>query len=243
MLVVNRDGTELRNLTRRGCTGDCLGYSEPAWSPDGREIAVMGAVGPLPADGPPPVVGIFVMDADGSNVRQLTQLQPNSGTEDHQPTWSPDGRRIAFMRSNNTIDPENASSIYVIDADGGHLELVRRMPRKWPGAGAPDWSPDGKRLLFSTFCWFGPCGQPPTGAQLFTLKPNGEGLRRVTHLAGNSYNAGWSPDGKKIVFAHHRRLGPEGDIYTINADGTGVRRLSHRPKLDAHRPDWGRGSR
>jgi Tol biopolymer transport system component len=57
----------------------------------------MGAIGPPPADGPPPVVGIFVMNADGSNVRQLTQLQPNSGTEDHQPIWSPGGRRIAFM--------------------------------------------------------------------------------------------------------------------------------------------------
>jgi Tol biopolymer transport system component len=243
VMVVNRDGSGLRDLTRTACTGDCLGYAQPAWSPNGRRIAVMGAIGPLPSDGPPAVVGIFVMDANGSNVRQLTQLQPNSGTEDHSPTWSPDGRRIAFMRANNTAAPENASAIYTVKADGSDLRLVRRMPRKWPGAGAPDWSPDGKRLLFSTFCWFGPCGQAPTGAQLFTIKPNGDGLRKLTHLRGNSYNAGWSPDGRKIVFAHHRALGPEGDIYTINADGSGVRRLTHKPKLDSHRPDWGRASR
>jgi TolB protein len=243
ILVVSRDGTGLRNLTKEGCAGDCLGYGEPAWSPDGRRIAVMGAIGPLPADGPPPVVGIFVMNADGSHVHQLTQLEPNSGTEDHQPTWSPDGDRIAFMRSNNTLAPENASSIYIIHADGTNLQLVRRMPRRWPGAGAPDWSPDGRRLLFSMFCWFGPCGQSPTGAQLFTVKPNGEHLRKLTHLAGNSYNAGWSPDGKRIVFAHNRALGPEGDIYTMNADGTGVRRLTNKPTLDSHRPDWGSAAR
>ena len=239
VLVARRDGTGLRNLTRDGCSGDCLGDGEPAWSPDGRQIAFGRAIGPVPPDGPPPIVGIFVMDADGSNVRPLTQLEPSSGTEDHAPTWSPDGTRIAFMRSNNTAEPADASAIYTVGSDASDLQLVRRMPRKWPGAGAPDWSPDGKRLLFSTFCYFGPCGQPPTGAQLFTVKPNGHGLRKLTNLPGNSYQPAWSPGGEKIVFARHRRLSPTGDIYTMRADGTGVRRLTNAPKLDSHAPDWG----
>jgi len=239
ILVARRDGKILRSLTRGNCKGDCVGDGRPDWSPDGRRIAFQRIVGPVPEDGPPPIVGIFVMDADGSNVRQLTQLEPNSGAEDDQPSWSPDGSRIAFMRSNNTKEPVDASAIYTVGSDGSDLRLVRRMPRKWPGAGEPDWSPDGKRLLFSTFCAFGGCGQPPTGAQLFTVKPNGRSLKKLTDLPGNSYQPAWSPDGKKIVFARHRRLSDEGDIYTMRADGTRLRRLTNRPKLDSHRPDWG----
>lgn len=237
VFVVNRDGTGLRNVTRGICTGDCLGDEDGAWSPDGRQIAFIRGIGPLPADGPPPVVGVFVMDADGSHVRQLTQLRPGSDTEDHGPTWSPDGRRIAFMRSDKATD---TSAIYTVNADGGGLRLVRRMPHEWPGAGEPDWSPDGSRLLYTTYCLFGNCGQPATGAQLFTIDPNGRRLRQLTDLPGNSYNGRWAPDGKKIVFARNRRLGPEGDVYTMNADGTGVRRVTHTPELDAHAPDWGR---
>ncbi|HYN52897.1 MAG TPA: hypothetical protein VES62_18400 [Thermoleophilaceae bacterium] len=134
----------------------------------------------------------------------------------------------------------DASSIFTVEPDGSDLQLVRRMPRKWPGAGAPDWSPDGKRLLFSTYCYFGSCGQPPTGTQLFTVRPNGRGLRKLTRLPGNSTQPAWSPNGKRIVFARNRRLGPEADIYTMRADGTGVRRLTNAPKLDSHAPDWGR---
>jgi Tol biopolymer transport system component len=238
VLVVRPGGTGVRNLTRAGCSGDCVSSEYPSWSPDGRRIAFERALGPLPSVGPPPIVGIFVMNADGSNVRQLTQLKPNSGSEDHGPSWSPDGRRIAFMRSNNTIAPVDASAIYSVNADGSDLRLVRRMPRERPGAGTPNWSPDGRRLLFSTYSRFGSSGQAPTGAQLFTVKPNGRGLRQLTHLPGNSYNPAWSPDGSKIVFARNRTVGPEADLFTMNADGTQVRRLTHSPELRAGWPDW-----
>jgi TolB protein len=238
LLVTRPDGTGVRNLTRASCTGDCLSDEYPVWSPDGRRIAFERALGPAPIVGPPPVVGIFVMDADGSNVRQLTQLEPNSGSEDHSPSWSPDGRRIAFMRANNTVAPVDASAIYTVNADGGEPRLVRRMPLDRPGAGSPNWSPDGSRLLFSTYCRFSSCGQAPTGAQLFTVKPNGRGLRQLTHLPGNSYNAAWSPDGRKIVFARNRTVGAGADLSTMNADGTHLRRLTHKPELRAGWPDW-----
>jgi Tol biopolymer transport system component len=233
LLLVRPDGTGVRNLTRAGCTGDCLSSEYPAWSPDGTQIAFERALGPRPV-GPPRLVGIFVMDADGSNVRQLTQFEPNSGSEDHGPSWSPDGRRIAFIRVTTAL----RSAIYTVNADGSGLRLVRRMPRDRPGAGTPNWSPDGRRILFSTYCRFSSCGQAPRGAQLFTVKPNGRGLRQITHLPGNSYNGAWSPDGRKIVFARNRTVGPTADLYTINVDGTRLRRLTHNPELRAQWPDW-----
>lgn len=170
LLLVRPDGAGVRNLTRAGCSGDCLSSEYPVWSPDGRQIAFERALGPRPV-GPPRLVGIFVMDADGTNAHQLTQFEPNSGSEDHAPSWSPDGRRIAFLRVTTAL----RSAIYTVNADGGGLRLVRRMARKWPGSGTPNWSPDGSRLLFSTYCRFSICGAPPTGAQLFTANPTGAG--------------------------------------------------------------------
>ena len=245
VLVVNRDGTQERNLTRRTCTGACLGSEEPAWSPDGRRIAFMRAVGPFSDAGFPAVVGLFVMDTDGSNIRQLTQLEPNSGTEDHFPTWSPDGRQIAFLRWNGTARPRNASAIYSVDAEGGDPRLLRRIPRRWPGGGTPDWSPKGRRILFTTYCYFRDCGAPATGAQLFTMNPDGGELRKLTRVKGNAFQGGWSSDGNSIVFTRNRLAGAVSDIYTMKADGSKLRRLTHAngPELFADYPDWTGGMR
>jgi TolB protein len=241
LIVVNADGSHPRNVTKRNCTGDCLGSEQPAWSPDGERIAFSRAIGPVPPDGPPPIVGIFVTDATGGHLHQLTQLVPNSGTEDHTPNWSPDGERIAFMRSNNTKHPENASSIYTIDEHGGDLTLVRQMPKKRPGSGVPKWSPNGRRILFDTYCLFGFCGQPQTGSQLFTIRPNGERLRTLTHFPGNSYDGSWSPSGQRIAFSRNPKVccPPTGDLYVMRRVGTHVRRLTHAPRRDNHNSDWG----
>src|SRR5918995_1831224 len=133
LYVIDRNGRGLRNLTP-GCVQPCLGSEEGEWSPDGRQIAFVRAIGPIPEDGPPPIVGLFLMNADGSNVRQITQLTPNSGTEDHNPSWSPDGRQIVFMRVRQGGRPPDTSAIYVVDSDGANLRLIRRMPPHRPGA-------------------------------------------------------------------------------------------------------------
>jgi TolB protein len=245
LIVANADGSDPRDVTQANCTGNCVGSEQPAWSPDGTKIAFSRALGPVPPAGPPPVIGIFVTNADGSNLQQLTQPTANSGTEDHTPSWSPGGGRIAFMRANNTTRPENASSIYVMGADGSNVTRIRRMPRKWPGSGVPKWSPDGRRILFDTYCLFGDCGQPRTGTQLFTIRPDGKGLRKLTHLPGNSYDGSWAPSGRRIVFSRNPKVccPPSGDLYTMRANGQDVRRLTHAPRRDNHNPDWGRPPR
>jgi Tol biopolymer transport system component len=241
VFAVNRDGTNERNLTRNSCSGACLGSEEPAWGPGGHRVAFVRAFGPISPDGNAARVALFVMDADGSNVRQLTQLEPNSGTEDHFPSWSPDGSRIAFLRWNASVRPRNASAIYTVHAAGGNERLLRRIPRRWPGGGTPDWSPDGSRILFTTYCYYRGCDAPATGAQLFTMNPAGGDLHKLTHVKGNAYQGGWSATGKRIVFTGNRRADGVSDIFTIRADGSKLRRLTHakRPELFADYPDWG----
>jgi len=87
--IMNADGSRLRKLTAFGPGGRAY---DPAWSPDGKQIAFSGA----------PAVDnesdIYVMSANGRNVRPLTDFGPTEELDDESPTWSPDGQRIAFAR-------------------------------------------------------------------------------------------------------------------------------------------------
>ena len=92
--LMDIDGKNVRQLTK-GIALD----SNPAWSPDGKQIAFRSAR----AGG-----GIYVMNANGKNVRRLTFFE-----EDQHPTWSPDGKQIAFISLRDPIP-----KVYVMDADG-----------------------------------------------------------------------------------------------------------------------------
>jgi hypothetical protein len=81
-------------------------------------------------------VGIFVMNADGTHVRRLTQRAGTFGTEDHAPSWSPNGKRIAFVR-NARVGP--TGDVYVANANGTAVRRVTNAPDL--AARNPDWGP------------------------------------------------------------------------------------------------------
>jgi Tol biopolymer transport system component len=95
--------------------------ANPAWSPDGQQIAFIR--------GQPP--GIWVMRSDGGEAHQLTR----GPSPQHAPAWSPDGTRIAFTR---------AKGIFVMNADGTKLRRITHRVE-----GIPSWSPDGAKLAFA----------------------------------------------------------------------------------------------
>jgi Tol biopolymer transport system component len=219
------------------CTGDCLGDDNPVYSPDGKKIAFERAFGPI-VNNNASVVAIFTMNADGSDLTQLTQTSTPTSTEDHQPRWSPDGTKIAFVRINDTALPSNEGAIEVMNSDGSNL---RRLTPFWIDASDPRWSPDGKRLLFNSYA------EPIQGgsANLFIMRADGTHRVALTHYAGGTLQAfadDWSPDGMQIVYRRLAFSGTDtevGGFYILDIRSRHIRRLTPvRIRYDAQAA-WG----
>jgi dipeptidyl aminopeptidase/acylaminoacyl peptidase len=193
----NSSGLNVVNADGSGRQKLTTGGGSPAWSPGGQRIA-FGRNG-----------GVYVMNADGTEQRRLARY----GTD---PRWSPDGRTIAFVRR-ATFDGFNFD-IYVVNAEGGPARSLTRSPVY---ENNPVWSPDGRRIAFVR------------GSDIWLMNADGSGKRRLTSGAARDRAPSWSPDGLTIAFDRRRsRFGDLGDktsiheIYVMNADGSGQRRLA-----------------
>jgi len=231
---INADGSGLTQLN--DCTGDCLGNAFPSYSPDGTRIAFIRWVGPVRDDGNATSGGVWIMNADGSNPVQITELQVPTVTENQAPSWSPDGRKLVFTQINTVAEPAGHQAIVVASLDGSGL---RRITPWQLDATDADWSPDGRVILFTSHHDIVEPGQE----QLYTVRPDGSGLERVVPrglpLPAN-IGGKFSPDGHRIVFRHQTGLGDAtiSQAYTMNADGSDVRQVSFLDvAVDA--PNWG----
>lgn len=151
---------------------------------------------------------IFVVDPDSGDARNLTR-SPKS--QERYPSWSPDGRLIAF-NSNR----DGTYNLYVLGADGQGL---RQLTHEKPGveAGMQSWTADGKWIYFGLF------GKGPP--RMCRIAPDGTQFQEV----GQGIDPAVSPDGKQIAFA--RALKDGHHLFIMNADGTNVRQLT--PKGNA----------
>jgi Tol biopolymer transport system component len=179
----------------------------PAWSPDGGLIAFSGLV----ADGRP-VDTVQVMTPAGRDVRDL-------GAMGECATWSPDGSRLAYC----SHPGDGNWAVWAMNRDGSDRRQLT-YPVLTPPAGAngdapADWSPDGRRILYSAVV--------QGDRELFVMNADGSEKRRVTHWHGGDSPQVWLADGR-IVFGHYRGNEPLPRWYLIRADGTRLRSL---PKL------------
>jgi Tol biopolymer transport system component len=185
-----------------------------AWSPDGRRIVFDEE--PIGSEGP---WSIWIVNADGSNPRQLTTT---FGVQlDSDPRWSPDGRRVAYIRYNPSGAPGGSSELHVVNADGsGDVRLLSVYEPFHPS-----WSPDGRRLAFTVL---------HASEEIYAINADGSGLTNLTRTPALDEEGGnWSPDGSRISFIGYPP-GAGRQLYTVGADGTNMVRLTN---TDSHEDD------
>lgn len=172
--------------------------------------------------GPPHAEDVYVIHADGSGLRRITH---DSGA-DFDPTWSPNGTRIAYRHQSGD---DATSDIYVISARGSRARDL--TPNTGVADWGPAWSPSGAEIAWNSD------RQTPGTFRGYLMTPDGTDVRPLSANVWVEYPA-WSPDGSKLAFMGQTPPGTGNyEIYVSDRDGSRLERLTHSPGSDGW-PAW-----
>ncbi|KAL6894424.1 hypothetical protein ACP4OV_008522 [Aristida adscensionis] len=236
LFVVNADGSGGR---RKIFSGNAFPTSWD-WK---RKGVIYTSIGPDFASERTKVDVVAVSLGDGDNSERISIKKLTVGGENNAfPSPSPDGKWVVFRSGRS-----GHKNLYIMDAEAGEAGGIRRLTEGPWSDTMCNWSPDGEWIAFASDR-HSPGGG---GFAIYMVHPNGTGLRRVVHSGdGGRTNHPWfSPDSKTLVFTsdyaavsaepvsnpHHYQ--PYGEIFTVNVDGSGIRRLTHNSFEDGT-PSW-----
>jgi Tol biopolymer transport system component len=175
-----------------------------------------------------------VISPDGSGERQLTH--PDPGVIDDQPDWSADGTKIAFTH----CVPARCEA-WTMNADGSGAKRIGPSEER----SAPAWAPDGKVLAVNRAFGSVENNQIEFSQLVLVDSSTGRIIRRLdarSNFQGDTGNAGWAPDGTQVVFGRvNSSTGSPpgaGAVFVVNADGTGLRRLTPWSLNGGDHPVW-----
>jgi Tol biopolymer transport system component len=200
------------------------------WSPDAQRLACESFGVSDPSRN-----GIYsIRSSDGAD---LTRITSNPGGDDIPGDYSPDGKRLVFVR----MEPEGQVGIFVTRLAGGGLRQLTPAGMILDELFGGSWSPTGNRILFAAR------SAVDQRLAIWVVKADGSALHQLRvapecggpfsdRRATSCFDPGWSPDGTKIVFTRQSSNG-RANIYTVNADGSGLDQVTQSGR--DHQPDWG----
>jgi Tol biopolymer transport system component len=232
--VVNPDGSGVRKISRGTVAVE---DDQSDWSPNGSTILFQRNVPGQP-------FSIWSMRRDGNRVKRLSPLceaKPIATcVNDSGPSYSPNGRMIAFERDSGPLKPAGSTfansvgtyseAIVVADTTFRHVRKVTWFGPYRGDNGGPTWSPDGKHLAFTEHNDNAKSvGGPINGTAVYVANLDGRNLRRVTPWSLHATVSDWAPDGRHLLLTTEPNgdAQPGGNLYTVQPDGTELQQLTH----------------